>query len=149
MNERNDRRRVLAARMLPVQGVLLIVVAIIHLVMTAEIGRIVAMNTTPQTFDFLWPPYELDHIVVGVLLFAVGLIAMLCAGGIRDGDRRIWRIALVNALGVLVLSPAVALTVGLRYFAQAPAFLIAAVVLAIVGLWMTAPLLLIRRDSAG
>ena len=45
---------------------------------------------------------------------------------------------------MLALSPAVALTVGLRYFAQAPAFLIAAVVLAVVGLWMVVPLLFLR-----
>ena len=38
MNECDIHRNVFVARMLPVQGVLLIAVAIIHLVMTSEIG---------------------------------------------------------------------------------------------------------------
>ena len=138
--------RSLAARMLVIQGSLLIVVAVIHLVMTEEIGRIVAYNTTPSAFRFLWPPYALDHVTVGILLLALGLMAIVSAGGIRAGEKRAWWIALVNAFAILSLSPAIALTVGLRYFAQAPAFLIAAAILAVLGVWMLLPLLWIRKE---
>ena len=138
--------RSLAARMMVMQGVLLIAVAAMHLAMTEEIGRIVAANTTPDAFRFLWPPYALDHITVGVLLLALGLLAIVCAGGIRARERRAWWIALINAIAILSLSPAIALTVGLRYFSEAPAFLIAAVIIAVLGVWMLLPLLWIRKE---
>lgn len=137
--------RVVIARMMALQGLLLIAVAAIHLVMTEEIGRIVASNTSSSAFQFLWPPYALDHVTVGILLAAIGIVAFICAGGIRSGERRAWWIALVNALAILSLSPAIAMTVGLRYFAQAPVFLIAAAVIAVLGIWMLLPLLWIRR----
>jgi hypothetical protein len=47
--------------------------------MTDEIGHIVSLHTTPEAFVFLWPPYELDHIAVGVLLAAV-ILAVLGLG---------------------------------------------------------------------
>jgi hypothetical protein len=144
MNVRQDRRRLLVARMLTIQGVLLLVVAVIHLIMTPEIARIVGHNTSARAYAFLWPPYALDHVAVGVLLVPLGISAMLCAGGIRAGERRAWWIAFVDALSVLALSPAIALTVGLRYFVDAPAFLVAAAILAVLGVWMVLPLLWIR-----
>jgi len=144
MQQSSTRSRV--ARMIVVQGLLLIAVAVIHLVMTSEIGRIVADNTTAKAFVFLWPPYALDHVTVGILLLALGLLANVSAGGIRAGERRAWWIALINALAVLSLSPAIAMTVGLRYFAQASAFLIAAAIIAVLGVWMLLPLLWIRKE---
>jgi len=135
--------------MLVVQGVLLVFVAVLHLFMTAEIGRIVASNTSSRAFAFIWPPYALDHVAVGILLLCVGLTAMLCAGGIRAGERRAWRIALIAALSVLSLSPAMAFTVGFRYFADAPVFLVAAALVSTPGIWMLVPLLWIRRNISG
>ena len=146
MGRRATDRQALVARMLVIQGALLIVVAVIHLMMTSEIGRIVARNTTAKAYAFLWPPYALDHIVVGILLFPVGLTAMLCAGGIGAGERRIWWIAFVNALAVLSMPFAIALNVGLSYFATAPAFLAGAALISLVGIWMVWPLLWIRKD---
>ena len=143
---RTSRGRSFIARMIVMQGLLLIVVAVTHLVMTAEIGHIVANNTTPDAFHFLWPPYALDHVTVGILLLTLGLLAIVSAGGIRAGERRAWWIALINALAILSLSPAIALTVGLRYFSEAPAFLIAAVIIAVLGVWMLLPLLWIRKE---
>jgi hypothetical protein len=135
--------------MMVAQGSLLVIVAITHLVMTQEVGRIVSIHTTAEAFVFLWPPYELDHIVVGAFLAAQGLLAIVCAGGIRAGERRVWWIALINALAILAILPAIGLTVGFRYFADAPAFLAAAAILAVLGLWMLIPLLWIRNDFFG
>ncbi len=134
------------ARILVIQGCLLIAVAVIHLLMTAEIGHIVSLHTTPEAFVFLWPPYELDHIAVGILLAAMGVLAIISAGGIRARERSAWWIAIVNALAIICMGPAIVLTVGVRYFADAPAFLTAALVLLVLGVWMLIPLLWIRTD---
>lgn len=139
-------RRTVVARILAVEGVLLLAVAMIHLVMTSELGHIVALNTNPRAYAFIWPPYALDHVAVGILLVPVGLAVIITTGGIRSRERRAWWIALVNAIAIFALSPTMALTVGLRYFADAPAFLVAAVIVAIVGIAMIVPLLWIRKD---
>lgn len=125
--------------MMIAQGMLLILVAVIHLVMTGEIGLIVAMNTTPRAYAFLWPPYALDHVAVGILLLPLGATTILCAGGVARGDALARRIALANALAVLALPMAVVITVPTKTLLDAPPFLVATVLLLIAGLWMLWP----------
>jgi len=123
-----------------VQGVLLIVVAIIHLVMTAEVGRIVARNTSAKAFAFLWPPYALDHVVVGILLIPIGVTTILCAEGVPNGDIRARLIALANAIAILCLPIAVVVAVPLSVLLSAPPFLVATALLALTGAWMFWPI---------
>jgi hypothetical protein len=136
----------LVARLLVAQGALLILVAAIHLAMTAELGSIVARFMTPKAFAFVWPPYALDHVVVGFLLLPIGVTTIICASGVRAGDVRAWWIALVNALAILAMPIALGLMIDVKYFLEAPAFLIAAVAISLVGLSMLWPLLWIGRS---
>ena len=130
-----------------VQGALLILVAVIHLAMTGELGHIVAQNTTPAAFAFLWPPYALDHVVVGILLMSIGVTTILCAAGVGAGDPRARRIALANALAVLCLPIAVVIAVPVGVLAHDPAFLAATLILAVTGVWMLWPLWRGRRHE--
>jgi uncharacterized membrane protein YraQ (UPF0718 family) len=124
------------SRALTAQGGLLIVVAVIHLAMTGEIASIVARNTSPKAFAFLWPPYAVDHIAVGILLLPIGVTTMLCASGVAQGEARARPIALVNAIAVLCLPIAVGIAVPQARLITAPAFLVSTVVLGVTGLWM-------------
>jgi hypothetical protein len=135
--------KTLASRTVIAQGALLILVAIIHLVMTNEIRGIVAHNTTPKAFAFLWPPYALDHFAVGILLLLIGVTTLLCADGMADV--RIRRIALFNGLAVLCLPAAVFAAVPLETLFSAPAFLAATAILIATGVWMLWPVVR-RRD---
>lgn len=137
------------SRLMLVQGSLLVIVALVHLAMTPEIAHIVALNTTPRAFTFLWPPYALDHVVVGLLLLPVGVTTILCAAGVAGGDRRAWRIALVNAVAILCLPVAVFVAVPIAILSDAPAFLAAALTLAATGLWMLWPLWRMRPLTNG
>ena len=130
--------------MMIIQGALLILVAIIHLVMTPEIGEIVSHNTTAKAYAFLWPPYMVDHVAVGILLFPLGISTMLCSFGAVRGDRLARRIACLNALAVLGLATAVVVVVPVGILLSAPPFLAATVILMLTGLWMLWPL---RRGS--
>ena len=130
-----------------VQGVLLIIVAIIHLVMTPEIGLIVARNTSVKAFAFLWPPYALDHVVVGILVIAIGVTTILCADGVPNGDVRARRIALANAAAILCLPIAVVAAVHLSVLLSAPPFLVATVLLALTGAWMFWPILKPKKGT--
>jgi hypothetical protein len=138
-------RRALVARILIIEGALLVTVAAIHLAMTSELGSIVARFMTPKAFNFVWPPYALDHVVVGILLLPIGVTTIICASGVRTGDVRAWWIALVNALAILSMPIALALMIDVKYFLEAPAFLIAAIMISLVGLSMLWPLLWIGR----
>ena len=131
--------------MMIMQGVLLILVAIIHLVMTPEIGRIVSHNTSANAYGFLWPPYMLDHVAVGILLFPLGISTMLCALGVVRGDRLAQRIACLNALAVLGLAIAVLVAVPLKILLSARPFLAATAILMLTGLWMLWPVVASRK----
>ena len=128
------------SRMMVVQGGLLGAVSALHLLMTGEIQSLVARNTTPSTFAFLWPPYALDHIVVGLLLIPIAISTLVCAFGVPAGDVRSWRIALANALTVCCLPVAVIVAVPLEILKNAPAFWAATVILLVTGIWMLWPL---------
>jgi hypothetical protein len=141
------RRRAFVARVLAVEGALLVVVAAIHLAMTAELGSIVAKFMTRKAFAFVWPPYALDHVVVGILLLAIAVATIICASGVRVGDVRAWWIALVNAVAILTMPIALAAMIDVNYFLEAPAFLIAAIVISLVGVSMLWPLLWIGPGS--
>jgi hypothetical protein len=123
-----------------IQGALLIAVALIHLAMTPEIASIVARNTTAAAFAFVWPPYALDHVVVGLLLVAIGVTTIVCASGVATGDERARRIALTNAVTVLSLPIAVMVVVPRQVLTHAPAFLVSTIILGLTGLWMLWPL---------
>jgi|GEM_PF-2450854 len=138
-----------ATRTMTIQGALLVMVGVIHLAMTGEIGRIVAHNTTPAAFAFLWPPYALDHIVVGLLLAAIGAGTILCGPGVAARDARIWRIALTNAIAVCALPVAVVAVAPLTTVTAAAAFLAATLILIGVGLWMLWPLWRCRPGRRG
>jgi len=92
----------LASIVLAICGVTLIVVAIIHLWISPELyswfGRSVR-NALPV----LGPPFLLNHVVVGVLLFPLGINTLIASFGVRVGDRRAWCIACVNSVAVGVL----------------------------------------------
>ncbi len=130
--------------MLVAEGALLIAVAVIHLAMTEEIGQIVAHNTSAKAFAFLWPPYALDHVVVGVLLLPIGASTILCAFALGRGDALAWRILCFNALSVLALPVALIATIGSSYLQSSPPFLVAAILVTAIGLSMIWPILWTR-----
>ena len=103
-------------------------------------------NMSAKAFAFLWPPYALDHVVVGILLAAIGVTTLLCADGVPNGDVRARRIAVANAAAVLCLPIAVLAAVPLSILMSAPPFLAATALLAITGAWMFWPIIHRRRQ---
>jgi hypothetical protein len=54
-------------------------------------------------FQFVWPPFVLAFVVLGILLVALALSTIYCAMGVRRGERWAWRLGISNALTVLSL----------------------------------------------
>jgi hypothetical protein len=85
------RRRLLAARVLSVVGVLLLVVAVIHLAVTPLLKRSILDGVlTPTMMPTVAPPFLLNHIVVGILLLPLGFVTLFSSTGIRAGEWWAW-----------------------------------------------------------
>jgi hypothetical protein len=69
------------------EGVLLLVVATIHLLVIPELRSVLVRLLSPGDFRFVWPPFLLNHAVMGILLIPLGLSTVYCASGIRSGER--------------------------------------------------------------
>ena len=138
--------RVIASQIISVAGVLLLVVAMIHLLVTPALRQAILVRTlTPQQLQIISPPFLLNHIVVGILLIPLGFSTLYSAQGIRAGERWAWIISLANGLTILILPLVLALLMSGRDFRALP-FLVAASLICVVGITMTVVLVLVRRD---
>src|SRR6516162_7587443 len=128
-------RSALAARVLKTDGILLLVVAMIHFAATPYVLRFVSSQSTPEAFAQIKPPFLLSFILVGVLLLPIGLSTVYCADFFRQGERWERMICGFNALGVLPLPVVLVSIMPARYF-RAILFLIGAALVCIVAISM-------------
>ena len=136
----------IVARTVSVTGVLLLIVAAIHLAVTPILKKAILDRTlTPEQLSIVQPPFLLNHLVVGILLIPIGFITIYSASALRVGKRWAWIVNFANGLTILSLPIVLALVMPVRDF-QALPFLIAAGLITIVGITMTAALLWIRSD---
>jgi len=140
-------KRHFSARMLRVQGIIILVVAAIHLAVTPLLRDTLARQLSAADFQFAWPPFLLCFVVMGILLIPIGVSTLFCAAGIQAGERWAWRVGIPNALAVLSLPFVLAFTVDVRYFTALP-FLVAAILVSLVGLSMGWPLWWARNELA-
>ena len=139
-------RTQIVARTVSVTGVLLLIVAAIHLAVTPLLKKEILDRTlTPEQLSIVQPPFLLNHLVVGILLIPIGFITIYSAPALRAGERWAWIVNFSNGLTILSLPIVLALVMPLSDF-QALPFLIAAGLITIVGITMTAALWWIRSD---
>jgi hypothetical protein len=130
---------------LNIGGALLVLATAVHFFAIPILRRILESHLTTEAYEFLAPPFFLNHIVVGVLLLPLAFNSFYCARGIRRGRRWAWRIGLATALAVLVLPLVLLALMGTRYLHAIP-FLVATLAITAAGLLMTLPLLWVRND---
>ena len=138
-------RRAIVARILRVEGFLLLVVAGIHMAAIPVLRYAFASALPEEGFQFVFPPFLLDHIVAGILLVPLGVSTIYSASGIRQGQRWAWMIGTINAVAVLTLPIVLVVVMDPAYFHATP-FLIASILITLVGLSMLWPLLWARRE---
>ena len=67
-------RRSIVSRILSVTGVLLLIAAAIHLIVTPTLKRVILDRTlTPEQLLIVSPPFLLNHLVMGILLIPIVL----------------------------------------------------------------------------
>ena len=79
-------KRLICARILGVQGVLILVVAAIHFAATPLLRDTVARELSPTDFEFVWPPFLLSFMVMGILLVPIGVSTLFCARALGPGN---------------------------------------------------------------
>jgi hypothetical protein len=143
--EHRMNKLLISSRMLMAEGILLLVVAAIHLLVIPELRSLFVRLLSPADFRFVWPPFLLNHAVVGILLIPLGLSTVYCASGVRSGERWSWRVGITNALAILSLPLVLVTVMERRYFSALP-FLIATILITVVGLSMIWPMLWVRSE---
>jgi hypothetical protein len=138
-------KRNISAGILRVQGILILTVAAIHFAVTPLLRATLVRELSANDFQFVWPPFLLSFVVMGILLVPVGVSTLFCASGVRAGQRWSWRFGITNALAVLSLPFVLAIVMDRRYFTAVP-FLIAAILISLVGLSMYWPLWWVRHE---
>ena len=135
----------ISSRIVRVEGILLLLVAAIHMAVIPTLRSLFVKLLSPGAFRFVWSPFLLNHAVVGILLVPLGLSTLYCASAIRRGEHWSFRVGMTNAITVLSL-PVVLVTVMERQYFSALPFLIATILITVVGLSMIWPLLWVRRE---
>jgi len=138
-----DKRHYIVSLLLLLDGVLLIVLAFIHLLATPIIKMVLAGELTVEALLNSTAPNLLNHMVIGILLIPFGISTLYSASGVGAGQRWARNIALLNALGVLILPLFVEVMAGRQYFSSAT-FRIAAILITVIGISMFIPLLWLK-----
>jgi len=136
-------RSAIAARVVRWLGVVLVIVAVIHLAVTPLVAGFVASQMLPAAWQIVRPPTLLNHVVVGILLVPVGATLIGLGPQLRTGSRSAWRLALVHALAIASLPVALVAIMPLSLFA-APAFLVATALVTLTAIALPAALLWAR-----
>src|SRR5689334_2053332 len=140
-------RNRLAAGILLADGILLVVLAFVHLLATPLIHKWLSHELTAETLLSVSPAFLLDHVVVGVLLIPFGVSTLYSAAGVRLGHSWARSIAATNAFAVMILPLLVLVFLGRRGFDSA-LFLWAGVLISIIGMTMLIPLIWLgKRDE--
>lgn len=141
-------RRYLVSRILLLDGILLIVLAFLHLFSTPLISRWLQRQLTQEVLASVSPAFLLNHIVAGILLIPFGISTLYSAAGVRAGQSWARGIAMTNALAVLAFPLLIVYLVGPQYFSSTP-FMIAAILVTFIGVSMFIPLIWLTRRRSG
>lgn len=139
------RKRLICARILYVEAVLLFVVAVIHMLVIPVLRNVMLRILSASDFQFVWSPFLLNHAVVGILLVCISLSTWYCASGVLAGEKWAWRLGITNGLAILSLPVVLVLVMERRYFSALP-FLAASILITVVGLTMIWPLCWVRSE---
>ena len=139
-------RRGVVARILMLDGVLLLVVAVLYFVLTDRAIKWLAYQLTPLEYSEISPQFVLNHVAVGILLIPLALTTFYCAWGVRKGQHWSRVVSVINGLSVLSLPVVLSWFMGAQYYGSI-LFLLATVLIVVVGITMLIPLFWFPKDT--
>jgi hypothetical protein len=141
-----DARSKAASRVVRGLGIVLLAVAGIHLAVTPLLAGFLAGQMPAAAWQVTGPPMMLNHVVVGILLVPVGVTLIGLGPQLRARSPWAWRIATVHAVAIAGLPVALVAIMPPSMFA-APAFAVAAALVAITAIVLPAVLIWARRAA--
>ena len=138
-------RRSVVARILMLDGVLLLVVATLYFILTDRAIKWLAYRLTPLEYSEVSPQFVLNHIAVGILLIPLALTTFYCAWGVRKGQHWSRVVSVINGLSVLSLPAVLSWFMGPQYYGSI-FFLLASLLIILVGITMLIPLVWFPKD---
>src|SRR5947209_8200690 len=83
-------------------GIILIFLGVLHLAATPNISRLITAYSRPKTVDWFAPPMLLNHIVLGILLFPLGILTAYAAAKAAKGLD--WAVMVCRTVALTVLT---------------------------------------------
>lgn len=128
-----------------VLGLLVLLVGVLHLYAT----RLIVEHVLGRIDDvglrsFIAPGYLLDHLVVGVLMLPIGFNMWWSAAALGKGQRWAWVSNCSVCVSILTTPFLIAWLMGAREM-RSPIFVVAAVLMAFIGVAGTLLLFLVRK----
>ena len=124
----------IASRVLLIDGALLCVVALIHLFDTPLVGMWLNSQLSGEALRSLSPDILLSQFI-GIIIIPFGVSTMYSASGVRSGHHWARRIALTNAVAVIII-PLLLFYLGGSKYAVSNYLLPADIVMAVIGVSM-------------
>ena len=137
-----NNKNLVVSRILLIDGILLIVIAFIHILTTPIVGKWFAHDVSIETLS-QFVPSALVNQLVGILLIPFGISTLYCAMGIRAGQHFTRIIALINAGAVIVIPLLILFLMGPEYL-NSTFILVADIIMAFIGVSMFILLLWLR-----
>jgi hypothetical protein len=122
------------SRILLIDGILIIIIAFIHLFATPLITKWFAQDVSVETLSHLALSSMVNQLV-GILLVPFGLSTLYCAMGVRVGQHFARMIAMINAIAIIIIPLLILILMGPQYLNSA-LILTADVLMALIGVSM-------------
>ena len=139
-------RRSVVARILMLDGFLLIVVSALYFLMTNMATTWLEERLSPLEKSEVEPIFRLNHIAVGILLIPLALSTFYCAWGVKKGQHWSRVVSLINGLSILALPATLSWFMGAQYYGSIM-FLLATLLIVVIGITMLVPLVWFPKDK--
>ena len=138
-------RRTIVARILLLDGVLLLVVAVLYFVLTGLATKWLTYKLTPDEYSEVAPQYLVNHIAIGILIIPLALTTLYASWGVQKGQQWSRIVSVINGVSVLLLPVILSWFMGTQYYGSI-VFLLATVLIVVIGITMLVPLFWFPKD---
>ena len=139
-------RRSIVARILMIDGIVLLVVAVLYFFLTDLALKWLDERLSPLEKPDVAPIFLMNHIAVGILLIPLALTTFYCAWGVKKGQHWSRIVSTVNGISILSLPVILSWFMGAQYYGSL-LLLLATVLIAVVGITMLVPLFWFPKDK--
>jgi hypothetical protein len=139
-----NRRRTLA-RILALDGLLLLVVAVLYFALTDRATQWLTSILSPSEYSEVAPHFLLNHISIGVLLVPLALTTLCAAWGVKKGQGWSRIVSFINGISLLALPAVFWMSMGSQYYSFVLS--LAAILIVVIGITMLVPAIWFPQDT--